>query len=293
MCGSGLARGRGRAILAPVKKKNRFHNKLALVTGAGSGIGRATALALAGEGANLVLCDINHDNLEGAAAEARALGGDVMARVVDVSKRDAVRAFAEEVHATLGPLDVLVNNAGVALVGSIADTSLDDWEWILSINLWGVIHGVHFFVPPMAARGSGHVVNVSSVAGLVAAMPLGAYSTTKFAVVGLSEALRDELSQKGVGVTVICPGVINTPIVSASRNRGKYAGDAFRERTAKLYRQRDYGPDKVAAAILDAIEHNRGVVPVSPEAWALWAAQRVSPALAVKAVRALNKRMTQ
>lgn len=273
----------------PTMPSKRFSSRLVLVTGSGSGIGRATALAFAREGAALVLCDVNEAGLAETAAAARALGSTVDARRVDVSKRDEMRAFADDVHRDHEAVDVLVNNAGVALAAKVADTSLEDWEWILSINLWGVIHGVHFFVPKMARRGRGHVVNVSSVAGLVAAEPLAAYSTSKFAVVGLSEALRDELAPQGIGVTVICPGVIDTPIVQASRNRGAYARDAFRARTADLYKKRGYGPEKVAAAILDAIVENRGIVPVSPEAWALWAAKRLSPALAVGAVRRLNR----
>ncbi len=260
--------------------------KIALVTGAASGIGRATALALARAGADLWLCDIDEPRLGDVAGEARALGRRVGTRRVDVARRDEMRAFADEVHAADRAVDVLVNNAGVGLSGTFLDTSLEDWEWVLSINLWGVIHGCHYFVPKMVERGGGgYVVNVSSMAGVAATDVLSAYSTSKFGVFGLSEALRDELRPHGIGVATICPGVIDTPIVDASRALGQSAIPEVRARVTAEFRKRSYGPERVADAIVDAVTGGGDVVPVTPEAWALYFLKRIAPGAAARVLR--------
>ena len=254
--------------------------KLALVTGAASGIGRATACALARAGADLVVCDVNEEGLAETAGAIGSLGRRVLSRRVDVSRAAEVQELAALVHREHAAVDILVNNAGVGLGGGLLDTALEDWDWIVSINLWGVIYGCHYFVPPMVARGAGgHVVNVASAAGFLATAPLLAYATTKFAVFGLSEALRDELHPHGIGVTTICPGIINTPITRTSRMRGRMATDAGRAALVAAYERRNYGPENVAGAIVQAVEKNRGVVPVSPEAWAMYWLKRLSPGL--------------
>jgi NAD(P)-dependent dehydrogenase (short-subunit alcohol dehydrogenase family) len=265
--------------------------KSALVTGAASGIGRETALAFARAGADLIVCDVNERGLEEVAGAIRGLGRAVVARRVDVSKADEVRAFADAVHAERPAVDILMNNAGVAVGASFADTLLEDWEWLLSINLWGVIHGCHFFLPAMIRRGQGgHVVNVASAAGYLATSQLTAYATTKFAVVGLSEALRDELVPHRIAVTTVCPGIINTPITSSARLRG---ADAAAKRTAlvEAYRRRNYGPERVAANILKAIAKKRPVAPISPEAWVMYYMKRLAPGLTARMNRALYARM--
>src|SRR5262249_55854374 len=156
--------------------------------------------------------DIDETRLAGTIQAVSDKGAVVRPFGVDVSKRDAMRRFAETVHAHVPAVDVLVNNAGVALGATFLDTTLEDWEWILSVNLWGVIHGCHFFVPEMVRHRKGHVVNVASAAGFVTTPDVAAYGTTKYAVVGLSEALREELRPQGIPVTTIAPGIINTPI---------------------------------------------------------------------------------
>jgi NAD(P)-dependent dehydrogenase (short-subunit alcohol dehydrogenase family) len=265
--------------------------KTVLVTGAGSGIGRATALAFARRRADLVICDVREEALSSTAAELRALGRLVAAEVVDVADSARMGAFADAVHAQTEAVDVLVNNAGVGLGGGFLDTTLDDWDWIIAINLRGVVHGCHFFVPRMVARArGGHVVNVASAAGYVASESLAAYATTKFAVVGLSEALRDELGPHGIGVTAVCPGIIDTPITASARLRGKAALPGARERMADLYRRRNYGPDRVAEKILKAVARNAPVAPISPEAWALYLLKRLSPGLTAWLNRRLNDR---
>ena len=260
----------------------QFDGKRVLVTGAASGIGRATAEAFAREGATLLLCDVDEKGLAEVARETNA----AVAERVDVSKRDEMNALADSVHAH-GPLDVLVNNAGVGLAGGVLDTSLEDWEWILSINLWGVIHGVHYFVPEMVEAGRGNVVNVASALGLFAGPGLLGYSTTKFGVVGLSESMRAELEPRGVHVSCICPGVIDTNIVKTTRYKAE--SEASRDRVIAMYKKRNYGPEKVARSILDAVRHDRAVVPVSPEAWFAWYVKRYAPGLSGRISRLMAR----
>jgi NAD(P)-dependent dehydrogenase (short-subunit alcohol dehydrogenase family) len=259
-------------------KTSDLHGRTVLVTGAGSGIGRETALLSARRGANLVICDVDEEGLEGTRSSAASLGREVLARRVDVSDREQMRDFAEAVHAQTGPVDLLVNNAGVGLGAGLLETELEDWDWILGINLMGVVHGCHFFIPPMIERGrGGHVVNLSSAAGFYATPSLNAYTGTKFAVRGISEALRQELRDHHIGVTAICPGIINTPITQNSRLRGEAAEPGRREMLVNTYRRRNYGPAKVAEKILLAVERDRMVAPVSPEAWFAWGLVRISP----------------
>jgi NAD(P)-dependent dehydrogenase (short-subunit alcohol dehydrogenase family) len=256
----------------------RLHGKTALVTGGASGIGKATALALARRGASLVVCDVNETGLVETEQQIRALGREVFAQRVDVADREEMRRFADTVHGRVEAVDILMNNAGVALGAGFLDTSLEDWDWIVSINFWGVIHGCHYFVPPMVKRGrGGHVVNVSSTAGYVAAEGLLAYAATKFAVLGLSEALRDELGRHAIGVTAVCPGVINTPITESARLRGFQAIPAVRDGMIAAFRRRNYPPERVAENILKAVQRNRGVAPISPEAWFAYILKRMSP----------------
>jgi len=254
--------------------KGTLEGKLALVTGAGSGIGRATAVALAEKGARVVACDVDAERVD---AIASTLGAKcVLGKTVDVSKKDEMRALAGQVHDRLGALDVLVNNAGVGHSGGILDSTLEDWEWVISVNLWGVIHGCHFFVPQMVERGTGgHVINVASGFGLLAAANVAPYCTTKFAVVGLSESLRAELAPHGIGVSAICPGVIATDIVK----RGRFADEKMRAGVVDAFHRRGRPPEQVAGAILRAIRGDLAVVPVGAEAWAGWIGKRVSPAL--------------
>jgi NAD(P)-dependent dehydrogenase (short-subunit alcohol dehydrogenase family) len=265
----------------------RMDGKLALVTGAASGIGRETALLCARRGADLAICDVDEAGLAATEADARGLGRDVLAQRVDVGERAQMQAFAGAVHERVAAVDLLVNNAGVGLGAGFLETPLEDWDWILPINVMGVVHGCHMFVPAMVERGQGgHVVNLSSAAGYFANPSLAAYTATKFAVLGLSEALRVELRPLGIGVTAVCPGLINTPITHNSRLRG--SAEAQRERTVRLYERRNYGPDRVAQRIMQAVQRNRAVMPVTAEAWVMWWLARFSPSLARGVARAID-----
>jgi NAD(P)-dependent dehydrogenase (short-subunit alcohol dehydrogenase family) len=253
--------------------------KTALVTGAASGIGRATALAFARRGADLYLCDLDEAGLAETERAATEIGRKVFCARVDVANRDEMAAFAAAVHERTDAVDILMNNAGVAIGGGFLDTTAEDWDWIVGINLMGVVNGCQCFVPAMVqAKRGGHVVNISSAAGYLASEALAAYSTTKFAVLGLSEALRDELARHGIGVTAVCPGIIDTPITRNARLRGTTL-DRPEARTEMVdaYRRRGYGPDRVAENILKAIGRNRAVAPISIEAWFIYYLKRFAP----------------
>jgi len=252
--------------------------RTALVTGAASGIGRATALEFARRGAQLMICDIDEPGLEAAASDIEALGIEAHTWRVDVADAGEMERFATAVHDRVEAVDILMNNAGVAIGGPFLATSVSDWDWIVGINLKGVVHGCHYFIPPMVRRGlGGHVINVSSAAGYSATSALAAYNATKFGVLGLTEALWDELHQHGIGVTAICPGVIDTPITRSARLVGELDKPELREEMVSTYRRRGYTPERVAKNILKAVQRDRLVAPVSPEAWALYYLKRFAP----------------
>jgi NAD(P)-dependent dehydrogenase (short-subunit alcohol dehydrogenase family) len=271
---------------------NDLRGKHALVTGAGSGIGRATALAIAKRGASLYLCDIDAAGLAETERQARALGSEVLARRVDVSSADAMRGFADEVHGRIPAVDLLVNNAGIAVGATFIDTTLADWDRLLGVNLRGVVHGCHFFIPPMLRSGRGHVVNIASAAGFTPTEKLSAYCATKYAVLGLTETLHAELAPLGIGVTCVCPGFIDTSILDRAPLRGALDTPAARSQMASLLRERGYTPDRVAENILRAVGRGRLVAPITPEAWVLYYAKRFVPGL-LRRVSAFVQRRQQ
>jgi NAD(P)-dependent dehydrogenase (short-subunit alcohol dehydrogenase family) len=259
------------------QRRGEFARHLVVVTGAASGIGRATALLFARGGARLCVCDIAGDGLASLQAELLAAGASAArALAVDVGSREQMAQFCETACKEGAP-DVLINNAGVGLAGGLLATSLEDWQWVLNANLWGVVHGCHFFAPKMAARGRGQIINMASAAGFHNSEAMVAYGTTKAAVIGLSEGLRAELSPRGVGVSVVCPGFIDTPIVASMRLRGDEYPEAKRPEIQRFYRKRNYQPEQVARAVLRAVRQNPALLPVTPEAWALYFAKRVAP----------------
>lgn len=231
----------------------------AVVTGAGSGIGQATALRFAGQGAEVVCVDI-----DGAAAEATAseCAAGASARTCDVSDAVAVQALADAIEADHGPVDVLVNNAGVGIGGPFLDASIEDWDWLTGVNLNGVAYGCRAFGARMVERRHGHVVNVASGAAYVMSRDMAAYCASKAAVVALSRCLRADWASAGVGVSVICPGVINTPIATRTRMVGELA--ERQQRIASAFRF-GHAPDLVAKAIARAVERNHELVPVGIE----------------------------
>jgi NAD(P)-dependent dehydrogenase (short-subunit alcohol dehydrogenase family) len=267
----------------------QFADRVVVVTGAASGIGRATALAFARAGARLFVSDLPSVDWQGLTAELLAIGArDVHESAVDVGSREQMASYCELVCRTGAP-EVLVNNAGVGLAGGLLATSLDDWQWILNANLWGVVHGCHFFAPPMVARGRGQIINIASAAGYYNSELMTAYGTTKSAVIGLSEGLRAELAPFGVGVSVVCPGFINTPIVANMRLRGAAYPESERASVQRFYERRNYPPERVASAVLEAALRNPALLPVTPEAWALYALKRVAPELGPRLLSVARK----
>jgi len=256
-----------------------LRDKITVITGAGSGIGRATALAFAGSGASLVLADLSEARLAAVGKEIEALGARVLTRVVDVSDRAQVEAFAQFVIKERGRVDILHNNAGVTLSGTVAESSLENWEWIFGINFWGVLYGVKAFLPHMIERRYGHIVNTSSMFGLCAPPATPAYNATKFAVAGLGEGLRAEVRKYNIGVTTLCPGIVNTRIVADSRMEMKDNSIVTRDNLVNFYERFALKPQQVANAVVKAVRHNKSVVPVGPDAWALWMTKRFSQTL--------------
>ncbi len=254
--------------------------KVGVVTGAGSGIGRATALALAERGANVAICDIDEAGLGETADRIKAKGQETFSQVVDVANASEMQAFAEGTRRAFGRVDIVVNNAGIGVAGLFVDVPLEAWTQILGINISGVVHGCHAFLPGMIeADQGGHIVNIASMAGYCQAPGMTAYGTTKFGVLGFSESLRAELSLHGIGVTAVCPGVINTAIVRTSRMYGLNEDPELREQGIRAFERRNYSPERVAQGILKAIHKNRGVAPISPEAWAGYWVKRLFPPL--------------
>ncbi|MEU7083031.1 SDR family oxidoreductase [Streptomyces achromogenes] len=261
----------------------RFAGQLVLITGAGSGIGRATAFAFAEAGARVIAVDRDAESAARTAELCRLVGApEAWAEPADVSDEQAMEKLAEKVHRAYGVLDVLVNNAGIGLSGSFFTTTADDWRAVLDVNLWGVIHGCRLFGARMAERGQGgHIVNTASAAAYQPSRLLPAYSTSKAAVLMLSECLRAELAPQGIGVTAVCPGIVNTNITATARFTGVDEAEQCRrrQRSARLYGMRNYPPEKVADAILDAVARNKPVAPVTPEAKGAHFLSRFAPGL--------------
>ena len=239
-----------------------LRGRVVVVTGAASGIGRATSRAFAREGSTVHLTDVDAAGVEAAAEGIRAEGGRAAAHVVDSADAAAVEALAAAVLEAEGRVDVLHNNAGVCCGGPIESIPIEDWRWSVDVNLWGVVHGVRAFVPPMIAAGGGHIVNTASMAGLVGLPMVTPYCATKFAIVGLGEALQAELAFHGIRVTTICPGAVRTNVMK--RGRIRLPGGW----TDRLVRSLDRGatpPETIAELVLDAVRRDRSLVVAGPE----------------------------
>ena len=266
--------------------------KQVLVTGAAAGIGRATAIAFAKRGANIVISDIDAARLSTVKKEIEALGVSCFAHAADVSNEAAMRAFAETVHAKIGAVDVLVNNAGIGYLGPFLASPLESWRRVLDINVMGVVHGCFFFVPEMrAAGGARQVVNVASLAGHSPAPNMSAYAASKHAVMGLSDVLAMELDGTSIGVSAICPGIINTEITSHRGNAAAAISDAQLAKLQAFYQAKGCTPDVVAESIVRAVQQGRDIVLVGPFARLMYHLKRVSRKLLRKIVIEDAKKM--
>jgi len=258
-----------------------FQNKVAVITGAGSGIGRALARDLAAAGARLALSDVNQVGLQ-ETADSLGLGSDrLITEAFDVADRDAFYAFAERVTGHFGAAHLVFNNAGVALGATVEDMSYEDFEWLMGINFWGVVHGTKAFLPHLKAAGDGHIVNVSSVFGLIGVPTQSAYNASKFAVRGFTEALRQELEMEGgrVSCTSVHPGGIKTNIARNARMGAgveKITGDVDKARRdfEKMFRTTT---EEASQTILKGVKGNKRRVLIGSDARAIDSMQRLMP----------------
>jgi NAD(P)-dependent dehydrogenase (short-subunit alcohol dehydrogenase family) len=254
--------------------------KVAAITGAGSGIGRATAELLARNGCNLALSDVNEQGLAETAEKCRAHGVQVRTARVDVAKREAVHAWADEVARELGAVHIIINNAGVALGATVEDTRYEDFEWLMNINFWGVVHGTKAFLPHLKAAGEGHIVNISSVFGLIGVPAQAAYNAAKFAVKGFTESLRQEMVVEGlpIGVTCVHPGGIKTNIARSARMVHR-KGWVDEKSAADFEKFLATTPERAAANIYSAILGNRPRKLIGADAVIIDLMQRTMPTL--------------
>ncbi|MGO9144995.1 MAG: SDR family NAD(P)-dependent oxidoreductase [Desulfomonilia bacterium] len=247
-----------------------LNGKIVVITGAASGIGLEMARAFAREGAKLALADINEQGLEAVRKEFEASGRAVYTQVVDVSKKEQVKDFCDKVYESMGRVDVLCNNAGIATAGKFEKLPMESWEKIMGVNLWSVIYGCHYFYPRMIDQGGGgHIVNTASGAGLGPLPLMTAYCCTKFAVEGFSETLRAEAALHGIGVTAVCPGIVKTNITVTGIKVYSATSDG-QDMVKKLdgfYAKRNYTPDRVAKKVVKAVKKNTGVLLVCPETY--------------------------
>lgn len=267
-----------------------FRHKVIVITGAASGIGRATALAFAREGACIIAADLSHDALRCLAQDIKALGAQCTTHVVDVSDQAAMAGFAEAVVAIMGAPHVLINNAGIGYLGAFLQSDLAHWRQVLDVNVMGVTHGCYYFLPAMiAAGGARHVLNVSSSAGNFPSPSMAAYAASKGAVSRLSEVLQMELIDTAVRVTTVCPGVINTPIVRARHNMAASITDKQIAALQAYYEREGCSPDVVAQDMVRAVRNDAQIVLTGPGAALVYHLRRLS----LRAVRAAMVRFSR
>ena len=270
-----------------------FANKVAAITGAASGIGRAMAIDLASRGADLAISDIDEDGLANTAELARRSGVEVTTTRLDVADRSAVYAWADQVVTDHHRVNLIVNNAGVALGATVAQMTIEDFEWLMGINFWGVVYGTQAFLPHLTASGEGHVVNISSVFGLVGIPSQAAYNAAKFGVRGFTEALRIELDLADAGVSATCvhPGGIKTNIAKNARLHADPASSADLERGRRdLERAFITTPEKAAAVIARAIQQDKRRVLIGPDARVFNLLSRLPASVAQRVIGAGAKR---
>ena len=249
-----------------------LRGRVAVVTGAASGIGRALARELARAGSRLALSDVNDDGLAETRSLAEKEGAEVLASHLDVADRAAVHRHADEVVAHYGAAHLVINNAGVALDAPIDEMRYEDLEWLLGINFWGVVHGTKAFLPHLKRAGEGHIVNVSSVFGLIGVPGQSAYNAAKFAVRGFTECLRQELEIEGSGVSATCvhPGGIRTNIARSARLPGRSLSGLGRDDLVAAFdRAARTSSERAARDILDGVRRNARRVLIGPDAWVI------------------------
>jgi NAD(P)-dependent dehydrogenase (short-subunit alcohol dehydrogenase family) len=277
-------------------QKPAFSGKVVVVTGAGSGIGRAVALGFAANGASVVAADIDEPAAQRTCSVITSHGAAGLAARVDVASAESMEQFAGWVRAEVGVPDIVVNNAGIVIIGTFLDHTEEDWDRIVGVNLLGVARGCRLFGAQMVDRGSGgHLVNIASAAAWAPISVAPAYSATKAAVRMLSECLRAELAPHGIGVTAICPGFTSTSIARHAHFVGVGPQDesARRESAADRLAMRRFPPEEVALAVMRAVLADKPVVPVNAEAWVTYAMSRAAPSMLGRLLRGADKAMQQ
>ncbi|WP_339831244.1 SDR family NAD(P)-dependent oxidoreductase [uncultured Parvibaculum sp.] len=252
--------------------------KLAVVTGAASGIGRGTAIALAKRGARLALTDLDRAGLAETAARVEALGGKVTTYLVDVADRDAVYAFAQEIEAAHGGADIVINNAGVAQIARVDELAYDDFEWVMNIDFWGMVYGSKAFLPQLQAKGEGHIVNVSSIFGLIAVPTQAAYNSAKFAIRGFTEALRHEMKGTEIQVSCVHPGGIKTNIVRNARFLQSTQATLREDAASGFDKIARTTPERAGEVIVNGIARNKPRILIGADAKFVDWLQRLMPA---------------
>ena len=252
--------------------------KLAIVTGAASGIGRGTALELAKRGARLAISDLDRTGLAETAKRIEALGGQVTTYLLDVADRDAVYAFAQEIETTHGGADIVINNAGVAQIARVDELSYEDFEWVMNIDFWGMVYGTKAFLPQIQKKGEGHIVNVSSIFGIVAVPSQAAYNSAKFAIRGFTEALRHDMKGTRIKVSCVHPGGIKTNIVRNARFLQSTQATAREEAASGFDKMAMTTPEKAGRVIVNGIAKNKERILIGFDAKAIDWLQRLLPA---------------
>lgn len=266
--------------------------KQVLITGAGSGIGRAAAIAFARRGANIVASDIQLGPLEAVKQEIETFGVTCLIYVVDVSNETAIKEFAASVHEKVGAVDVLINNAGIAYFGLFLESDLEHWPRVLNVNVMGVVHGCRYFIPQMiAAGGPRQVLNVASSAGNFPAPSMAAYAASKHAVAGFSEVLKMELADTQIGITTVCPGVINTAIVTTGAGVAPSVPASQIAKLQAYYLAKGCSPDVVAADMVRAVEKGQDICLTGPGAALVFHLKRLSLRLVRMATVVSARRM--
>ncbi|WP_180109336.1 MULTISPECIES: SDR family oxidoreductase [unclassified Acinetobacter] len=269
-----------------------FNNKVAAITGAGSGIGQQLAIQLAQSGAHLALSDRNLDGLAQTAEMIKYTGVKIIQTQLDVSDRAAVEQWAAATQAEFGQVNLIFNNAGVALASTVEGMHYDEIEWIMNINFWGVVYGTKAFLPYLKQSGDGHIVNISSLFGLTAQPTQSAYNATKFAVRGFTESLRQELDLENAGVSATCvhPGGIRTNIANSARMSDSIRALGMNpDRATKAFNKVLKTPPEVAAkVILDAVKQNKRRVLIGNDAKIIDLIQRIAPTCYAQAIDLLS-----
>ncbi|MDI6873639.1 SDR family NAD(P)-dependent oxidoreductase [Candidatus Solincola sp.] len=263
----------------------RLDGKRVVITGAGSGLGRALSLALASRGCRIGVVDIDESRAGETLEMVRQKGGDGEAYRLDVSRPEEVEAMAEHFFRSWGGVDVLVNNAGVVSTGFVGDIPLEDWEWVFGVNFWGMLYGCHFFIPRMKTQGGGYIVNVASAAGLLTLLEMGPYNATKAAVIALTETLRSELAPFNIGVTAVCPMFFNTRLLESMR----YTDDFEREFAETTFRYARMSAEQVAEAVIQAVEKRRLYVVPQLSGRLFWLIKRMKPGLYHRTLAFFNR----